>query len=291
MFGEMPMNKSVKSDANTHPQQIGDSCKVSVSESTNSPLSKVTPMIITYNEEANISRTLDQLKWARRIVVIDSYSTDNTRDILNNYPNVEVVNNPFHSFAEQCNFGLSLVKTEWVLSLDADYVLPNDFIEEMEMLLAQPTSDAFFASFKFCVFGKPLRADNTTARKVLYRKDKAHYQNVGHQHRVQVEGETPHFKNQINHDDRKSLSRWLKSQDKYLLIEAKKLNATSYSDLDLVDKVRKTKIFAPFLIFFWCLFVRALILDGWRGWYYTFQRTLVEILLAIRLIEIEKFDS
>ena len=48
-------------------------------------LDQITPLILTYNEEANISRTLTGLSWARRIVVIDSFSTDATLELLAEY--------------------------------------------------------------------------------------------------------------------------------------------------------------------------------------------------------------
>lgn len=286
----MPMNKlvvnSTISDSKTQTKDIRPS-----EISRTSGLSEVTPMIITYNEEANIERTLNQLTWAERVVVIDSFSTDKTIDILESYSNVDIYYNKFESFADQCNFGLSKIESTWVLSLDADYVLSIDFKEELDKYVSQGEYNSYFASFNFCVFGKALRADNTTARKVLYKKADAYYINVGHQHRVQVEGESFNFKTKIRHDDRKSLSRWLKSQDRYLAVEAKKLKETAFKDLDTVDKIRKLKVFAPILIFFWCLFKKGLILQGWIGFYYTLQRTLVEILLSIRLIEIEKFDT
>ena len=48
-------------------------------------LEKVTPIILTYNEAPNINRTLAELTWARKILVIDSYSTDNTLDMVKKY--------------------------------------------------------------------------------------------------------------------------------------------------------------------------------------------------------------
>src|SRR5437879_12162255 len=78
-------------------------------------LDDITPLIITYNEASNIRRTLDKLLWARRIVVVDSGSTDETLDILRGYPQVDVVHHPFTDFANQCNYGISLVRTPWVL--------------------------------------------------------------------------------------------------------------------------------------------------------------------------------
>jgi glycosyltransferase involved in cell wall biosynthesis len=80
-------------------------------------LEKITPLILTYNEENNISRTLEKLKWASKIIVIDSYSTDKTLEILSQYPQVEVFPRKFDTHATQWNYGLEKVVTEWVLSL------------------------------------------------------------------------------------------------------------------------------------------------------------------------------
>jgi len=231
--------------------QLRTSPLLKPSQVTNSSLSLVTPMVLTYNEEVNIDRVLTNLTWAERVLVIDSFSTDNTLDILKKYPNVHLVQRKFDSFAAQCNYGLGLISTDWVLSLDADYVLTSEFIAEVKRILDNPKHKAYQSEFKFCVFGKPLRSDNTTARTVLYRTEDAYYINTGHQHRIQLAHEVGNIKSKILHDDRKSLSRWLGAQDRYLKIEAR------------------------------------LWLNGWRGWFYTMQRTLVEILLAIRMIETE----
>ena len=54
------------------------------------------------------------------------------------------------------------------------------------------------------------------------------------------------------------------------------------------NRIRKKKILAPLIIFIYCLILKGSILDGWHGWYYTFQRVLAEILLSIHIIEAEK---
>jgi glycosyltransferase involved in cell wall biosynthesis len=81
----------------------------------------ITPLIITFDEAPNIARTLDKLAWARRIVIVDSGSTDGTVDVVACYPQVSLFKRAFDSLADQCNFGLAQVESEWVLSLDADY--------------------------------------------------------------------------------------------------------------------------------------------------------------------------
>jgi hypothetical protein len=106
-----------------------------------------------------------------------------------------------------------------------------------------------------------------------------------------VNGNVRSLSGYIYHDDRKSLSRWLWAQDRYMIIEAKKLLETPDRDLSWGDRLRKRKVFAPFVILIYCLILKGAILDGWQGWYYAFQRTLAELLLAIHIIEIEFLRS
>jgi glycosyltransferase involved in cell wall biosynthesis len=253
-------------------------------------LEKITPLILTYNESPNIARTLQQLTWAKSIIVIDSYSTDETLDILYSYPQVQVFQRKFDSFAAQCNFGLGKISSEWVLSLDADYILTDELINEIKTLSSASDVDSYSVRFKYCVFGKPLRGTLLPARKVLYKKAKAIYQDDGHAHRVNIEGTFKQLSGYIHHDDRKPLSRWLWAQDRYMAIETKKLLATPERELSLGDRIRKQKILAPVIILFYCLIIKGGILDGWHGWYYALQRVLAEILLSIHLIEAEKLN-
>src|SRR5436853_2457479 len=83
-------------------------------------LDSITPLILTYNEAANIGRTLEQLRWARDIVVVDSFSDDETVEIAGSFPHVRVFQRKFDNHGAQWNFGLSEtgIATEWVLALD-----------------------------------------------------------------------------------------------------------------------------------------------------------------------------
>ena len=250
----------------------------------------ITPLILTYNEEANIGRTLDQLTWAERIVIMDSYSTDGTLDIASGYSQVDVYQREFDHFADQCNYGLEQVDTEWVLSLDADYIVSNELVDEMRALPTNASADGYTASFVYCVFDTPLRGTLYPPRTVLYRRKKASYQRDGHAHHVEINGSTEILKAPIYHDDRKSLKRWLGAQERYVRAELKKYQSTPTDELAWPDRVRKST-WAPVLMFFYCLFGKGLILDGKAGWYYTFQRSYAELLLALALMDEELRDG
>lgn len=251
-------------------------------------LENITPLILTYNESSNIGRSLDQLSWAKNIIVIDSFSDDETLDILSYYSQVKVLQRSFDTHARQWNFGLAQIQTQWVLSLDADYFMTNELIDEIANLKTDTTINGYFIRFKYCVFGQPLRATILPPRLTLFRKDQATYEDDGHTQLLQLKGDSTNLSHCIYHDDRKSLSRWLWAQDRYMLIEVKKLLETPIHELSWSDRVRRTKIGAPFLILVYCLILKGGVLDGWPGWYYAFQRMLAEILLSIRLMESEK---
>jgi len=250
-------------------------------------LEQITPLILTYNESPNINRTLAKLTWAKRIVIIDSFSDDGTLEIIRQYPQVEIFQRKFISFADQCNFGLSKITTHWVLSLDADYILSDLLIKELEQIPSNSLVNGYAVTFKYCVFSKPLRRTLLPPRFVLYRPEFAKYQDDGHAHKVEISGEKSQLKSYIYHDDRKPLSRWLWAQDRYMIIEAQKLQETPFNQLSFGDKIRKQKVLAPLIIFVYCLMLKGGILDGWRGWYYALQRMFAETLLSIRLIELE----
>jgi glycosyltransferase involved in cell wall biosynthesis len=246
----------------------------------------ITPLILSYNEQPNIDRTLQKLTWAKEIIAIDSYSEDSTLEIIKSYPQVKIFQRKFDTHTQQWNYGLAQIKSEWVLSLDSDYVLTDSLIEIFESLIDSDIN-GYFIPFKYCVFGQPLRGTILPPRLALFRKDSATYIDDGHTQLLELEGRSSQLNAYIHHDDRKPLSRWLWAQDRYMVIEAKKLLETPDRELSWGDRIRKRKIFAPFIILIYCLIFKGGILDGWQGWYYAFQRTLAELLLAIHIIEAE----
>ncbi|MEA5452442.1 glycosyltransferase family 2 protein [Leptolyngbya sp. CCNP1308] len=254
-------------------------------QTTDAMLASITPVILTYNEAANIGRTLQRLTWADRIVVIDSFSTDETLDILSGYPQVEVYQRPFDTHATQWNYGLSLVETPWVLSLDADYCLSDDLVDEFTTLNPSGAIDCYTIPFQYCVFGKPLRGTILPPRAALFRCDRATYIDDGHTQLLQCNGEVASLRSPILHDDRKSLNRWLWAQDRYALLEVRKQLESPSEQLGWSDRIRRVPGLSAPIILVYCLILKGGILDGWAGWHYAFQRIVAELILSIRLIE------
>ena len=143
-------------------------------------LSNITPLILTYNEEPNLDRTLSKLTWASQILIVDSYSDDRTLEIITAYPQVKVLQRKFDTHTHQWNYGLSQVTTEWVLSLDADYQISRKLLDEIRNLSIDNTVHGYFIPFDYYVFGRPLRGNILPSRQALFKKSQATYVDDGH---------------------------------------------------------------------------------------------------------------
>jgi hypothetical protein len=126
----------------------------------------------------------------------------------------------------------------------------------------------------------------------LFRTERCTYYDDGHTQKLAIKGLTRRLSGVVYHDDRKPLSSWMRAQDPYATIEARYLLATPVAQLNFPDRLRRKVVLAAPLMFFYLLFARGLLLDGWPGWFYVCQRTIAELLLSIRLlIEREKLES
>jgi glycosyltransferase involved in cell wall biosynthesis len=246
-------------------------------------LEQITPLILARDEEANIGRTLGQLTWAREVVLVDSFSTDRTVEIARSFPNVRVVQRPFDVHAVQWQFGISMVTTEWLLTLDADYFIPDELTRELASLAPPDDIAAYDATFIYAVRGRPLRASLYPPRPVLLRRGSFEFWQDGHTQRVRVHGSTLTLRTPIVHDDRKSLRRFIQRQRAYMRQEAAKLRGTPFSSLNALGKLRKLRVVAPFAALVYTLVVKRTILDGIPGLQYAFERFLAEGILSVEL--------
>lgn len=250
-------------------------------------LDQTSVLILTYNEAPNLARTLQPLSGFRDVVVLDSGSTDGTLDIVAAAPNARALHRPFDTHAAQWNHGLSGcgITSEWVLALDADYVLGPQVIAEIAALQPAAEVAGYRLSFRYCIHGRPLSGTLYPPVIALYRRARARYVQAGHTQRLDLEGTIGHLVHKADHDDRKPLARWLQSQQAYARLEAAHLLGAEPGDLRVSDRVRRMMVPAPFLVFFYTLIAKRCILDGWRGWFYVLQRVLAEALIALELLD------
>src|SRR5690242_15504604 len=97
----------------------------------------VSVLLPTYNCAPIVRATLETIKWADEILVVDSFSTDGTLDICREY-GARIIQHEYIQSANQKNWAIPQAAHEWVLQIDTDEVLEPGLREEIEAVLESP---------------------------------------------------------------------------------------------------------------------------------------------------------
>jgi glycosyltransferase involved in cell wall biosynthesis len=249
---------------------------------TTSAATRVTPLVLTYNEAPNIARTLDSLRWAKRVVIIDSGSTDSTLEIAARYPNVESRYRKFDDFKRQTDYGLreTGIDTEYVLPLDADMAVPPALLAEIEGRFLGHGYAGGLVGYEYRMFGRPLLGSLLRPQYRIFRPDRVEVIQVGHGHKFAVDGPIYAFHARLLHDDRKPLERWVSSQIGYSRNELERIASSPRTSLK--DRLRRAGVM-PLLAGAYAYAKAGGPLRGSAALSYAYERAVFECLLAMRL--------
>jgi glycosyltransferase involved in cell wall biosynthesis len=178
--------------------------------------------MIAMNEEANLPRTLNSVRWADEIVIVDSGSTDRTLEIARAFG----AKTTYHAIAghgEQKNIALDLCTSDWILLLDADEVLTPELQQEIRQLLAcengaDPKHDAYWIPRLNLVFGRWVRHGGFYPdRKLrLFKRGSARLsEGVGPHSTPQFKGPKGKLKHDMLHYAYPSLTIYLEHMNRY----------------------------------------------------------------------------
>jgi glycosyltransferase involved in cell wall biosynthesis len=151
-------------------------------------MTKISGVIITFNEERFIAQCLESLQGVvDEIVVVDSFSTDRTHEICKKY-GVRWVQHPFSGYTEQKNFANQQAQYDFILSLDADEALSDQLKSEIVKIKNQLEYDGYACNRlnKYC--GQWIRYSNWYPdRKIrLFNKHKARWVGENNLHELIV---------------------------------------------------------------------------------------------------------
>ena len=244
-------------------------------------LESIVPVILTLNEEPNLGRVLSKLKWAKSIVVVDSFSDDRTEDIGRSFSNVSFHKRAFDCAANQWNFGAGLAAEigDWILALDADYLLSDGLVEELSRLTPDKEVMGYEVKFVYCIEGEPLKSSLYPAHTVMFRAGSGRFVQDGHTQRLSMQGRRDVLKHPIFHDDRKSWERWYRGQLRYARLEAEKIRGTSWANLSMSGKIRRIPLVSVALPPVYLMLFKGLWRNGRYGLKYVWQRCVAEWLI------------
>lgn len=222
----------------------------------------ISAVVLTKNEEINISVCLKSLSWCGEIVVIDDYSTDNTVNIAEEKGARVFRRELNNDFSAQRNFGLEKAKGDWVLFVDADEVVTPRLRDEVIKLLSNKVIK--YSGFKIrrsdVIWGKELKHGETGNIKLLRlaRKGKGDWKRAVHE-TWEIECETGELLNPLMHYPHQTVKEFISGINRYSTLHAQ----------ELVKEGKRSNIFKilmwPKLKFFQNWIFKLGFLDGGPG--------------------------
>lgn len=264
---------------------------------------KVSVIILTYNEEKNIEDCLKSVHaWADEIIVVDSYSTDKTLEIVKDYTN-NIYQHPFENFSKQRNWaqGNLPIKNEWVLHLDADERISPELAEEIKRIFSAPIdADGFMMPRKTVFRGRWIRHGGhyPVYQLRLFRKDKGQSEERFYDQNYIVRGKIKKINADIINIITPDLNLWKSNHRKWARLEAAEviLNKGRVMNIRFMGNSIESRnwlryriyyklpllFIRPFLYFIYRYIFRLGFLDGGQGmvfhfWHGFWYRLLVDV--------------
>lgn len=178
----------------------------------------VSAIVTTFNEERNIGACIESLLWCDEILVVDSFSTDQTAEVARAYEGVTFIQRTYFGSASQKNWAMGEVKHDWILIFDADERCTPALQEEIESLLASgPDHDAYTIHRRVYFLDKVIRFSGWQRDRVvrLIRKGTARYPNRRVHADMITQGAAPVLRNSMEHYMVESLDEYVKRIMKY----------------------------------------------------------------------------
>lgn len=182
----------------------------------------ISATIITFNEEHNLPRTLASLACADEVIVVDSGSTDRTREIAAQH-GARVIEHPWTGYSTQKNFAATQARYDWILSLDADEAVSPELDKALrEWKTREPEAHGYRIARRANYLGRWINHSGWYPdRKLrLYRRDKGRWTGAIHES-VIVDGRVADLLGDILHYTHASLSEHLRQLDRFTTIAAR----------------------------------------------------------------------
>jgi glycosyltransferase involved in cell wall biosynthesis len=248
----------------------------------------ITAFIPTYNCEKSIRACLESVKWADRIFIVDSFSTDRTLSICREYTDW-IVQHEYVYSARQKNWSIEQIETEWTLQLDSDEEVEPALRDEILLSITKDNlPDGFRVRLKNYVWGKWVKCCGLypCAQVRLFRTEKGRWSDREVHARLQGMDTVFDLQNHVIHHDMTSLSEELQQFAQQVVI---------WESNELIKKSRhwhwRDVTLRPLAIFLLYYLKRKGFQEGFRGFYLSVYRAFYSFMTYARLYEIENYKN
>ena len=219
-------------------------------------------VIITFNEEANLARTLASVAWADEIVVVDSGSTDRTREVAESY-RAKFYVEQWKGFAAQKNSALAKATGDWILSLDSDEEVEPALAQEIQAVLgANPSVAGFWAPRKNFFLGRWIKHGGfyPDPKLRLFRRGAGQFEDRLVHEDLHIEGTTASLQHHLLHHAYPTIEDYVEHMNRYSTLGAQMAVEKRPRGFSFVDIVVR-----PRLTFFYNYVLRLGFRDGREG--------------------------
>lgn len=188
-------------------------------------MTKITAIIPTFNEEDNIQRALNSVSFADEIIVIDSFSTDKTVEIVKNNEKAILLQRKFDDFSTQKNYAIQQATHNWIFLLDADEEIVPKLKEEIIKTVKKPKNNIAFYVKRAMFFNKKriyFSGFQNSKVKRLFLKNYCEYTGKVHE-KLQCNGTVGTLSHKLNHYSYKSNVQYKKKLEHYAKLQAQEL--------------------------------------------------------------------
>jgi glycosyltransferase involved in cell wall biosynthesis len=249
-------------------------------------INNITVLIPSWNEERNINKCLGLLKNFKKIIILDSNSSDRTKYIVSKYKNTEFIKTSIKNYVTKLNFLLSLSKTKWVLILDADYEISKNLI----FFLRNKKLRNFISGYTFPIYNvinnKIIRENIYPSKPLLVNKTRIFFKRDGHKEKPIIKGKIFKLHFPILHNDKKSQKRWMDTQIKWARYDAENILKTNFFELKLINQLRLIPFLSIFISLIYFYFYKKIFKYGKEGFVYLLQRLIYEITVNLMVIKL-----
>lgn len=186
---------------------------------------KISVVLGVFNEEKNIKRCLESVKWADEIIIVDDGSTDRTVEIAKRYTD-KIFPHKSEGYVEPTrNFGIGKAQGEWILLLDADEEIPDTLALKLKEISDNKDIDFVWIPRKNIIFNKWIKNEGwwPDYNVRFFRKGSVTWSNRIHS-KPEIEGQELHLQEReewaITHYNYSTISQFLEKLDRYTTIEA-----------------------------------------------------------------------
>lgn len=194
-----------------------------------SRMPKITAIIPCYNEEHNIEAVIDSVKFADEIMVVDSFSTDNTVALAKNHA-TRILQREYENSASQKNWAIPQAAHDWIILVDADERVTKELEQEIKQtLLSNPNEVAFWIHRSNHFMGTQIKHGGYKNDRVirLFKRDVCKYENLSVHAEIVAQGKVGKLENKLKHNTYISIDHHLNKMNRYAQWQAE----------DLVNKI------------------------------------------------------